>query len=152
MADETGVCNKPAPFIAPIGLTLATSSDSMACKIIPAQAPPLRCGKTSSLRMVVDEAEHLPAQSTCQRRFTPTAVRRRVHSTSSPECAEAREARTRIPQAGTRYNCDRDWRNRSHAARTSGPLLAFIPASMDCARVSNSALGGKASVTVRSLS
>ena len=42
---------------------------------IPAEAPPLRSGKPSSLRMVVDEAEHFPAQSACQRRFAPTAVR-----------------------------------------------------------------------------
>lgn len=42
---------------------------------IPAEAPPLRYGKPPSLWMVVDEAEHFPAQSACQRRFAPTAVR-----------------------------------------------------------------------------
>jgi len=42
---------------------------------IPAEAPPLRSGEPSSLRMVVDEAKHFPAQSACQRRFAPTAVR-----------------------------------------------------------------------------
>src|SRR5579859_3118607 len=42
---------------------------------IPAEAPPLRSGKLSPLRIVVDEAEHFPSQSACQRRFAPMAVR-----------------------------------------------------------------------------
>jgi len=42
---------------------------------IPAEAPPLRSGKLSPLRIVVDEPEHFPSQSACQRRFAPTAVR-----------------------------------------------------------------------------
>jgi hypothetical protein len=42
---------------------------------IPAEAPPLHYGESSFLRMAVDEAEHFPAQSACQRRFAPTTVR-----------------------------------------------------------------------------
>lgn len=95
---------------------------------IPAEAPPVRSGKPFSRRMVVDEAEHFPAESACHRRFAPTAVRlnrntvrlppgitvylHRLTSHDWPRCREQRSAQFADP-------------DKLHITRTPNRHLAF---------------------------